>query len=64
MQRRLAADVAGGPAAVVDDDLLAEPLRQPLSDQARREVDRAARRERRDQLDRAGRVGLRLRQAR
>ena len=37
--------VAGGARAVLDDDLLTEPLRQPLTDQARTDVSPAAGRE-------------------
>src|SRR5262249_55332093 len=44
--------------------LLSEPLRQPLSDQARRDVGRAGRGEWHDQTHRPRRIGLRLRDAR
>ena len=39
---RLGADVAAGARPVLDDEWLAEPLRQPLPDQAREDVGRAA----------------------
>src|SRR5262245_41560680 len=39
-----AADIAAATRPVVDNKLLAEPLRQPLTHQARRDVGRAARR--------------------
>ena len=39
---RLGADIAAGTRAVFDDEWLAEPLRQPLSDQPRDNVGRAA----------------------
>ena len=35
---RFGADIAAAARPVVDDDGLAEPLRQPLTDQAREEV--------------------------
>jgi hypothetical protein len=41
---RLCADIAAGTGPVLDDELLTEPLRQPLADQARRDVGRAGRR--------------------
>jgi len=39
---RLGADVVAGAGLVLDDELLAEPLRQPMPDQARQNVGRAA----------------------
>ena len=42
---RLGADIAAGARPVLDDEWLAEPLRQPLTDQARDDVGRAARRQ-------------------
>ena len=39
---RLGGDIAAGARPVLDDELLAEPLRQPLTDQARDDVGRAA----------------------
>ena len=41
---RLGGDIAAGARPVLDDELLAEPLRQPLTHQARDDVGRAARR--------------------
>ena len=55
----LGADVAAATRPVVDNKLLAEPLRQPLSDQARRDVGRAGRGEWHDQTHRSRRIGLR-----
>ena len=42
---RLGADIAAGARPVLDDELLAKPLRQPLTHQARDDVGRAARRQ-------------------
>ena len=42
---RLGADIGAGARPVLDDEWLAEPLRQPLADQARDDVGPAARRE-------------------
>ena len=53
-----AADIAAATRPVVDNKLLAEPLRQPLTHQARRDVGRAARRDWHDQPHRPRRVGL------
>ena len=39
---RLGADIAAGARPVLDNELLAEPLRQPLTHQARDDVGRAA----------------------
>ena len=39
---QLSRDIAGGPGAIFDDDLLAEVLRQPFGGQPRRDVDDAA----------------------
>ena len=44
---RLGGDIAASTRPVLDDERLAEPLRQPLTDQARDDVGRAARRQRR-----------------
>jgi hypothetical protein len=49
---RLGSEHAAGADAVVDDDLLAEPLGQPLSDNAGDGVGAAAGLERHDQADR------------
>src|SRR5262245_47084006 len=48
----LGADIAAATRSVVDNKLLSEPLRQPLSDQARRDVGRAGRGEWNDQTHR------------
>ena len=42
---RLGGDIAAGAGPVLDDEWLAEPLRQPLTHQARDDVGRAARRQ-------------------
>src|SRR6516225_5571838 len=55
----LGADIAAAARPVVDNELLAEPLRQPLSDQAREDVGRAGRGEWHDQTHRSRRIGLR-----
>jgi hypothetical protein len=60
----LGADIAAATRPVVDNKLLAEPLRQPLSHQAREDVGRAARRERHDDAHRPRRIGLRKSEAR
>jgi hypothetical protein len=46
----LDADVAGASRAVLDDDVLSAPRLDSLADEASEGVDRAARRERRDDL--------------
>ena len=51
VRRHRRADVAGRTRPVVDDDRLAQPLRQRVGDHARRRVDATARRPRHDQLD-------------
>src|SRR5262249_35249455 len=56
---RLHGDIAARARPVIDDELLAEALRQPLADQPRIDVVRAARREADDDAHRAGRIGLR-----
>src|SRR5262245_44384664 len=55
----LGADIAAATRPIVDNELLAEPLRQPLSDQAREDVGRAGRGEWHDQTHRSRRIGLR-----
>src|SRR6516165_2738136 len=54
----LGADIVAGTRPIIDDELLAEPLREPLSHQAREDIDRAARRGRRDQAHRPRRIDL------
>ncbi len=56
---RLGAEIAAGTRPVVDDEWLAETLRQPLTHQARNDVSRAARGEWHDQPHRPRRIGLR-----
>ena len=55
----LGPDVAGGARPVVDHQRLAELIRQPLSDDARDDVGRAAGREGDDQAHRPRRISLR-----
>ena len=61
---RLGADIAAGARPVLDDEWLPEPLRQPLTDQARDDVGRAAGRKADDDAHRPRRIGLRPRDAR
>ena len=61
MGRRLHADDAAGAAAIVDHDGGAEVRRQRLAEHARHGIDRAARRERHDEADRALGIGGRCR---
>ena len=53
---RLGAEIAAGAALVLDDEGLAEPLGQPLPDQAAGDVGGAARRERHHDAHRPGRI--------
>jgi hypothetical protein len=55
------ADVAAGAGPVLDDEGLPQPLRQPLPDQPRRDVDPAAGGKACDDPHRAGRIFLRRR---
>ena len=57
-------DIAAGARPVLDDEWLTEPLRQPLSDQARDDVGRAAGGKADDDAHRPRRIGLRPRDAR
>ena len=61
---RLGADIAAGARPVLDDEWLAEPLRQPLADQARDDVGAAAGGKADDDAHRPRRIGLRPRDAR
>src|SRR5262249_20961399 len=61
---RLCADVGACSRPVLDDKWLAESLRQPLSDQAREDVDRIARGTRYDNAHQSGGVRLRPSDAR
>src|SRR5262249_12346605 len=56
-------DIAAGARPILDDEWLAETLRQRLTDQACKEVRRAARRLADDQVHRPCRIGLRSCQA-
>src|SRR6516164_1064445 len=56
---RLGADVARSARPVLDDEWLAEALGQPLTDQAREDVGRAAGRKADDDAHRPRRIGLR-----
>jgi hypothetical protein len=56
--RRLGADRAAGARPVVNDEGLAEPLRQPLTDQTRENVEGAAGREANDDMDRPISLGV------
>ncbi len=55
----LGADIGGAARPIVDDELLLEPLRQPLSDEPRGNVGRDSDRIRYDHADRPRRIGLR-----
>ncbi len=55
----LGGDVATGPGPVLNDELLAEPFGQPLRQQARCDVGRAASGETDDDAHRLRRIGLR-----
>src|SRR5262249_14037677 len=52
-------DIARGPRPVLDDERLAEAIRQPLPDQARKEIGRPAGGKPDDDTDRPRRIGLR-----
>src|SRR5262249_22746603 len=56
---RLGGDVAAGSRTVVDDERLTEPLREPLTYQARRDVRTASGREANNDAHRPRRIGLR-----
>ena len=55
---RFHGEVATRARAIVDDEWLAEPLREPLPDQAREHVGRAAGHATDDKAHRARRIGL------
>jgi len=61
---RLHGDIAAGAGPVVDDELLTETLRQPLADQPRVDVVRAARSEADNDAHWPRRIGLRPRDPR
>src|SRR5262245_48778096 len=56
---RLGGNIAGSPWPALDDEWLAEPLRQRLTDQARDDVDYATGRKARNDPHRPRRIGLR-----
>src|SRR5215468_11312615 len=56
---RLGGDVAAGSRTVVDDERLTEPLGEPLTYQARRDVRTASGREANNDAHRPRRIGLR-----
>src|SRR5262249_37435637 len=58
---RLGADIATCTRAIFNDELLTQPLRQPLPDEPRSNVGRAGWSERHDQVHRQRRIGLRPR---
>ena len=60
----LGGDIAAGARPVLDHEWLAEPLGQPLTDQPREDVVRAAGSKTDDDAHRPGRPGLRPRQPR
>ena len=60
---RLGPDVAAGAGAVLDDELLAEAIRQPLTHQPRLDVGGSAGGKADDDAHRPGRIGLRPRHA-
>ena len=57
---RLGADIAAGARPVLDDELLAQALRQRLRHQARDDVGGVAGRKADDHVHRPGRIGLRF----
>src|SRR5262249_50506742 len=56
---RFGSDIGAGSWAVLDDEWLAEPLRQPLTHQAPKEVSHTGRGRGNDYSHRPGRIGLR-----
>jgi hypothetical protein len=61
---RFGGDIAAGAGPVVDDELLAQPRRQPISHHAGDDVGRAAGGDLNDQAHRPCRIGLRPSEAR
>src|SRR5262249_10638710 len=57
---RFGADIGAAPCTIFDDELLAEPLREPRSDEPRKNVGRAARSRRGDDTHRPRRIALRV----
>ena len=64
MHHRLGGDIGAGARAILDDELLAKALRQPLADQSRSNVGRCAGRKAADDAHRPRRIGLRERDPR
>src|SRR5262249_40563137 len=60
----LSGDIAASPRAVLNNELLAEPLRQPLTREARDDVGRVTRRVADNDMARPRRIGLCRRDAR
>ena len=60
----LGGEIAGGADPVLDDELLAEPIGQPLSHETRGEIATAAGRKADDKTHRPRRIGLRPRDVR
>src|SRR6266849_2060212 len=58
MRDRIGADIASGTRSVLDDELLAEPLRQPLAHQTRNDVAPAAGRPADNDAHRPRRIGF------
>src|SRR5438046_54447 len=61
---RLGGDIAAGARAVLDDEWMSEPLRQPLTRQPRKDIARAAGRKPDDDAHWSRRIGLCPRDAR
>ena len=64
LHRRLGRDVGAGAGPIIDDELLAEPLRQPFRRQPRHGVGGTAGRKAAQDVHRTRRIGVRARQAR
>ena len=58
---RFGRDIGAGARPVLDDELLTEPLREPLPDQPRRDIDPAAGRKSNEDAHRPSRISLRPR---
>jgi hypothetical protein len=59
MHDGLGRDITAGARAILDDELLAKPLGQPLSYEARQNVGRATSSKAHDDANRPRRIGLR-----
>ena len=64
MDHRVGGDIAAGAHSILDDEGPAKPLREPLRNQARQYVGRAAGSQADDRTHRADRIGLRPGEAR